>query len=1008
MAVKEYTSDSIQVLDDIEHIKLRRQMYIGEHTQDARQLLSEMIDNALDEVQSGYSDKIVVTVDNNNSEYTVRDFGRGIPHGLKTLDDGTKKETIAVLLSKANSGGKFDNSAYIVSSGLHGVGLTVTNALSDEIEIISYRDGKFVLGVANGTTDVNITYGESKEPDGTFVRFIPNKEYFNTTKISNKYIIDRCRVASALGFRAELYIDGKEVDTNAEMHDLIHEDEPAKVSTYVNSPVFEVKSSVGEIMKVALRYTSETNDRYFGYTNLLSNYLGGTHVQELSKTLTQAWIEFIDKHKNIKPSVELRPNDYLVGLRAVCAVFISHPEFSSQTKEKLVVPRKYFTELMELFKKSFNKFLEENIVTAQQLIKRFEEYRIAQNQLLSRKEISSLIKINNDDSDNIRRRSIVSKLVDCTSKSRKGTELFLCLTGDTPVKLLNGEEVPISSLVGSTDVWAYSVNEKGQFVPTRIKKAFKTRDVNKLCEIKFSDGSVVKCTPEHRFLDRDTMCWVEAQNITVGQSMFSVKTKLIDGYTNVWVPAEYTNKYSVNRVKQGRWELLHRLVATQLEMVSAYDGKIKYNVHHKDFVRTNNDPSNLEVLTFSEHFRLHALKNIEDGVCKSGFDNMSEESRQRRRNGIYKRTPEGIERQKRACKLSWEKDRHNPKRTWAHYNGSKKFWEDLERNKEKRIEASRQWWRSLTPEQYAQEIEKNRIGTMKRKRIQCIHMGQQLLEQGHDLTSENWKKYVWKNGFPSLEKAITYFGSISQFKEEIENYNLKVVSIEFINTSEYVPVYCLEVDNPFHAFVLGNGIVTHNCEGNSARGPFLFTRNVSTQAVLALRGKILNITGKSVKEAVKNAEICDIANSIGCGIGPSCDASKSRYEKVIISADADPDGLQITCLVLSVFVNMFPDMIKQGRVYIAEPPLYCWGDNPKNYGWCNKVEDVPKGITATRFKGLGEMENSQLEYFLVNPKTRNIKKVQYPSDVDEFNKILGSSTGKRELLQQLGIIEEGR
>lgn len=376
-------------------------------------------------------------------------------------------------------------------------------------------------------------------------------------------------------------------------------------------------------MKVALRYTSETNDRYFGYTNLLSNYLGGTHVQELSRTLTQAWVEFIDKHKNIKPSVDLRPNDYLVGLRAVCAVFISHPEFSSQTKEKLVVPRKYFTELMELFKKSFNKFLEENVVIAQQLLKRFEEYRIAQNQLLSRKEISSLIKINTDDSDNIRRRSIVSKLVDCTSRSRKGTEIFLC-------------------------------------------------------------------------------------------------------------------------------------------------------------------------------------------------------------------------------------------------------------------------------------------------------------------------------------------------------------------------------------------------EGNSARGPFLFTRNVSTQAVLALRGKILNITGKSVKEAVKNAEICDIANSIGCGIGPSCDASKSRYEKVIISADADPDGLQITCLILSVFVNMFPDMIKQGRVYIAEPPLYCWGDNPKNYGWCNKVEDVPKGITATRFKGLGEMENSQLEYFLVNPETRNIKQVQYPSDVDEFNKILGSSTGKRELLQQLGIIEEGK
>ena len=106
-------------------------------------------------------------------------------------------------------------------------------------------------------------------------------------------------------------------------------------------------------------------------------------------------------------------------------------------------------------------------------------------------------------------------------------------------------------------------------------------------------------------------------------------------------------------------------------------------------------------------------------------------------------------------------------------------------------------------------------------------------------------------------------------------------------------------------------------------------------------------------------------------------------------------------------MNMFPDMVKAGRVYITEPPLYCWGDNPKNYGWCNKIEDVPKGITPTRFKGLGEMENSQLEYFLVNPQTRNMKQVQFPSDVEEFNAILGTTAGKRDLLKELGIIEVG-
>ena len=194
-------------------------------------------------------------------------------------------------------------------------------------------------------------------------------------------------------------------------------------------------------------------------------------------------------------------------------------------------------------------------------------------------------------------------------------------------------------------------------------------------------------------------------------------------------------------------------------------------------------------------------------------------------------------------------------------------------------------------------------------------------------------------------------------------------------------------------------------EGNSAMGPYLFTRNKETQAILPLRGKILNVTYKSIKEAVQNKEICDIANSIGCGIGGACDASKSRYDRIIISADADEDGKQIACLVLSVFVNMFPDLVKAGRVYVSLPPLYCWGNSIKDYGWCNDIHDVPANVkNMHRFKGLGEMQTDQLEYFLVNPETRNVMQVQYPSDIDRFNEILGSSAGKNSLMKELGVI----
>ena len=616
---KDYSKESIIVLSDIKHIQERKNMYIGE-AEDPRHLIIEIIDNALDEVQAGYSDEIIVNIDTKKNIYEVRDFGRGIPHGMKKLEDGTEKEVIAVLLTKSNSGGKFNNDAYSVSSGLNGLGLTITNALSNFIEITSYRKGKYVKGYCEASNDVKLEYGDTTEKTGTRVIFQPNKRFFHTDKIPVDFVLEKCKIATALGYTSRLFIDGEEKRISSSMFDLIKEEDTG-IHTYVNVPPMEVLSSTKEKMKVALRYTSDTKDRYFGYTNLLCNYLGGTHVQELEKAVEDAWQTFITTHKKLKPEVDLKPRDFVVGMRGICAVFIAHPEFSSQTKEKLVVNKKYFEELMSLFKKKFLKYLDDNITTAQQLIKRFEEYRRAQNALLSRKEIGSLIKINEDSEDNIRRRSVVSKLVECTSKKRAGTEMFIV-------------------------------------------------------------------------------------------------------------------------------------------------------------------------------------------------------------------------------------------------------------------------------------------------------------------------------------------------------------------------------------------------EGDSALGPYLYTRNKETQAVLPLRGKIRNVTNLSIKEALKNNEVCDIANAIGAGIGTACDATKSRYERIILSADADEDGKQINCLLLSLFVNLFPDIIKSGRLYITVPPLYCWGNNQKTFGWCNKVEDIPEGVgKVTRFKGLGEMENDQLKYFLVDEKTRNIIQVEYPSDVDEFNRIMGSSSGKYELLKELNILE---
>lgn len=622
MSTDTYNADSIQVLNSIEHIQKRRGMYIGEGL-DPRQLIFEIMDNAVDEIQAGHSDKMIIHVDTKLNQYTVQDFGRGIPHGKMKLPNGVEKEVVEVLMTEANSGGKFDNTSYKHSGGLNGLGMTITNALSNEMEVTTCRDKKFVSCISYGGKNTKVTTGKSKER-GTTVRFIPNPTMFKSAVIPTEYILNRCRTASAFGAVSELYVDSEQLDTNYTIFDLIQED--TEVSTYVDIPKMEVTNDKEEKLVTALRYTSDTKDRYFAYTNMLTNYLGGSHVNALYYTLIDAWKEFVDSHKNIAPKVKLRDSDYVIGLRGVVAVFIdnevfnSDNAFSSQTKEKLVLNKKYFDDLMNNFKKDFKKYLTNNILVAQQLIKRFEEYRVAQNALLNRKEISSLIKVSNDDPNNIRKRSVVSKLIECTSTKRDEREMYIV-------------------------------------------------------------------------------------------------------------------------------------------------------------------------------------------------------------------------------------------------------------------------------------------------------------------------------------------------------------------------------------------------EGDSAAGPFMNVRDRKTQAVLPLRGKILNVTYRTVKEAVQNKEVCDIANSIGCGIGANCDASKSRYNKIIINSDADVDGGQIACLVLSLFVNMFPDMIKQGRVYVAQPPLYVWGDNPKNFGSCDKIEDIPKNVkTFHRMKGLGEMQDEQLEYFLVNKNTRKLIQIEFPSDVDKFNKILGSSEGRAELMKEVGIV----
>lgn len=415
MSDQNYNSESIKVLTDIEHIRLRPGMYVGD-MDNPIQLFSEILDNAVDELQGGYGAKIKIVVDTYHNRYTIRDYGRGIPHGEKILSNGDKKETLEILLTKSNSGGKFDNLSYKHSCGLHGVGLTVTNALSRRIVVTSHRDGESVEVSCDNGEVLKVTKISQYEEDGTEVTFEPDPKFFDSDLIPESYIINRCKILKAFGYNIEYYKNDELQEFNVnDIFDLL----PKCDISYGRTDI-TYTSDNEEIIRVALDYTSNTNYGSYGYTNLIYNRYGGTHTRLIQRAICDVWSEF---YKEV--STELKWDDCTLGLNVLVAVFIGDISFSSQTKEKLTVPNKNLEDLMSGFKSSFKEYLVNNPELRKGLLKRFEEYRISQNKLLSQKEIMNVIKINDATNGKpIRRRSVVPGLIECTSTSRDGTEIY--------------------------------------------------------------------------------------------------------------------------------------------------------------------------------------------------------------------------------------------------------------------------------------------------------------------------------------------------------------------------------------------------------------------------------------------------------------------------------------------------------------------------------------------------------------------------------------------------------
>jgi DNA gyrase subunit B len=428
---QEYTSESIKLLKGLDAVRKRPGMYIGD-TDDGtglHHMVFELLDNAVDEAQAGYCDRIQVIIHRDNS-VTVIDNGRGIPVGMHAVE---KRETVEIIMTELHSGGKFDHNSYKASGGLHGVGVSVVNALSKELNLEIRRDnGIFVQKYAKGKPQAPLKKVGEARRTGTKVTFIPDPDIFSVTEFHYEILVRRLRELAFLTAGLECSIkderDDKETSFKYKggvvsfVEYLAEKKEPLHPK-----PIFlqdsQTTDGVEELLEVGLQWTSTYSETLFAYTNNVANGDGGTHVQGFRAALTRTINAYGESKGLLKDLKEnLSGEDIREGLTAVINLKIADPKFSSQTKDKLV--SSYVKGWVEsALNEKLGRYLEENPGVGRKIIEKMVEAARAREAARKAKEL-------------VRRKgaldstSLPGKLADCQEKSNERAELFI-VEGDS-------------------------------------------------------------------------------------------------------------------------------------------------------------------------------------------------------------------------------------------------------------------------------------------------------------------------------------------------------------------------------------------------------------------------------------------------------------------------------------------------------------------------------------------------------------------------------------------------
>jgi len=432
-----YKADSIKVLKGLEAVRKRPGMYIGD-TDDGtglHHMVYEVVDNSIDEALAGHCKNIIVDI-NDDDSITVQDDGRGIP---VDVHKGEKKSAAEVIMTQLHAGGKFDHESYKVSGGLHGVGVSVVNALSEKLNLFIDRDGKkHFIEFNNGDAKAPLKVIGKSKSTGTKINFLPSKDIFSSTKFSFVILQKRMRELAFLNKGIKISLNdltqkkhrNLEFKFNGGIIEFVSflDEKREKLKNKNDNDLFKKPIYIEGIknkieVQCSLKWNADYNEDVYPYTNNIYQKDGGTHLLGFRNALTRVINKYASEQNLLKKNkVSLSGDDIKEGLTCVLSVKIPDPKFSSQTKDKLVSSE--IRNIVEtIISEKLSTWFDQNPSISKIILTKIIQAAVARDVAKKARE-------------NVRRKGALEltglpgKLADCQNSKQEGTELFI-VEGDS-------------------------------------------------------------------------------------------------------------------------------------------------------------------------------------------------------------------------------------------------------------------------------------------------------------------------------------------------------------------------------------------------------------------------------------------------------------------------------------------------------------------------------------------------------------------------------------------------